>query len=62
MKVYDVQGRLVRTLVDGNLAAGRHELRWNGVDDTGRAVPSGVYVVRAVHPDGMDRQRISLVK
>ncbi len=62
VKVYDVQGRLVRTLVDGSLAAGRHELRWNGVDDTGRSVPSGVYVVRAVHPDGTDRQRMSLVK
>ena len=61
VKIYDVQGRLVKTLVDGNLAAGRHELRWTGVDDTGRSMPSGVYVVRAIHPDGMDRQRISLV-
>ena len=62
VKVYNVQGRLVRTLVDAELPAGRHELRWNGVDDSGRQVPSGVYLVRAVHADGVDRQRMSLIK
>ena len=62
VKIYDVQGRLVRTLVEGGLSAGRHDLRWTGVDNTGRSVPSGVYFVRAVHPDGVDQQRMSLVK
>ncbi len=62
VKVYDVQGRLVRTLVEGELNAGRHDLRWTGVDNAGRSVPSGVYFVRAIHPDGVDQQRMSLVK
>lgn len=62
VKVYDLQGRLVRSLVDGHLAAGRHELVWNGTDDNGRAAASGVYLVRAVHADGVDHQRMSLVK
>jgi len=62
VKVYDVQGRLVRTLVEGEMGAGRHDLRWTGVDNAGRSVPSGVYFVRAVHPDGVDQQRMSLVK
>jgi len=62
VKVYNLQGRLVRTLVDADLAAGRHELPWSGLDNAGRSVPSGVYFVRAVHPDGIDRQRMSLVK
>jgi len=39
-----------------------HELRWSGDDDAGRSVPSGVYFVRAIHPDGTDHQRMSLVK
>lgn len=60
--VYDVQGRRVRTLVDGHLAAGRHDLRWTGDDDSGRRVSSGVYFVRAVHPAGVDRMRVALVK
>ena len=62
VRVYDVQGRLVRTLHDGALAAGRHELPWNGTDDAGRAAPSGVYFVRMAHAGGVDQQRLSLVK
>ncbi len=43
MKLYDIRGRLVRTLHDGRLAEGRHELVWHGDDDAGRALASGVY-------------------
>lgn len=46
LAVYDVAGRLVRILVDGVLPAGGHHARWDGLDDTGRAVASGVYVIR----------------
>jgi hypothetical protein len=62
VKVFDVQGRLVRTLADGHLEAGHHELRWAGRDDRGRRVASGVYHLRAIHPDGEDRRRLTLVK
>ncbi len=43
LRLYDIRGRLVRTLHDGQLAEGRHELVWFGDDDTGRALASGVY-------------------
>jgi len=43
LKLYDIRGRLVRTLHEGPLAEGRHDLVWNGDDDAGRAVASGVY-------------------
>ncbi len=43
LSVYDIRGRLVRTLHEGGLAEGRHELIWNGDDDAGRALASGVY-------------------
>lgn len=46
LRVYDVQGRLVRTLVQGARAAGRHTVAWDGADDGGRAVASGVYFYR----------------
>ncbi len=62
VQVFDPRGRRVRTLVEGRLEAGRHDLVWDGTDDAGRAVSSGVYFVRAVHRDGVDRHRISLVK
>jgi hypothetical protein len=41
--VYDVSGRLVRTLVDGIKTVGDHVVEWNGMDNSGRAVHSGVY-------------------
>ena len=44
--VFDLMGRRVRTLVDGVLPAGEHRAIWNGDDDTGRAMASGVYVYR----------------
>lgn len=62
VKIYDLQGRLVKTLFDGEMAAGRHELVWTGRNHNGRTVPSGVYFVRVIHPDGMDQHRMSLVK
>ena len=42
----DVSGRLVRTLVNGPLAAGAHTAVWNGRDDQGNLVSSGVYFYR----------------
>jgi len=46
LRIYDVNGRLVRKLVDGNLAAGPHVAVWNGTDDAGRGVASGHYYAR----------------
>ena len=48
LRLYDVAGRLVRTLCDGReaLPAGRHAVAWDGTDDGGRQLPSGVYLGR----------------
>jgi hypothetical protein len=43
LKIYGVNGRLVRTLVEGEQPAGSHRVAWNGRDDSGREVPAGVY-------------------
>ena len=47
VRVFDVQGRLIRTLSLGQLAPGRHELYWEGVDETGRKVLSGIYFLHS---------------
>jgi hypothetical protein len=44
--VYDVTGRVVRTLANVQRNAGAHAVVWNGRDDVGRAAASGVYVYR----------------
>ncbi|MCA9751792.1 MAG: SBBP repeat-containing protein [Gemmatimonadetes bacterium] len=46
LRVYDVAGQLVRELVNGVNAPGRHAATWDGVDGRGVAVASGVYFVR----------------
>jgi hypothetical protein len=43
LMVYDVRGRKVRTLANSIMEPGRHLIRWNGRDDQGRMVTSGVY-------------------
>lgn len=44
--VFDIAGRRVRVLADGDLAAGRHESVWDGRDAAGQRVASGAYVAR----------------
>jgi len=43
LSIYDVSGRKVKALVDGVLEAGSHEVVWDGTDDAGRELSSGVY-------------------
>ena len=44
LNIYDMTGRLVSTLVDGNLNQGYHSITWNGMDRNGHAVSSGMYI------------------
>jgi hypothetical protein len=46
LEIYGIDGHLVRRLLDGPVAAGLHEVTWDGRDGTGRAVASGVYLHR----------------
>jgi hypothetical protein len=46
LALFDVTGRLVRTLVDGALGAGDHPLVWDGLDDLGHGVAGGLYFAR----------------
>lgn len=60
--VYDVRGRQVRRLVDERLAAGRHALEWNGQDQQGRQVSSGVYFVEVRAGEVRRLEKLTLVK
>lgn len=50
--VHDVAGRRVGTLLAAALAAGDHDLRWDGRSDAGVAMPSGLYFARVVDAGG----------
>jgi hypothetical protein len=63
LRVYDVSGRLVRVLVDGeSLGSGRCEVTWHGRDDLGRTVPSGTYFCRLEVGDHVETKRMTLLK
>ncbi len=47
VQVFDSAGRLVRTIHDGFLAPGRHQIDWTGTDASGQPVPAGTYFCRA---------------
>ena len=46
LAVYNMTGQLVRELASGRMSAGRHDITWNGRDDSGLPVSSGVYISR----------------
>jgi flagellar hook assembly protein FlgD len=46
LRVYDVRGALVRELASGQISGGMHEVRWDGRDERGAGVSSGVYLYR----------------
>lgn len=62
LAVYDMQGRLVRTLVSGQQTSGTHEVQWDGRDASGQAVASGTYIYRVTTDDFMKAQKMVLVK
>jgi hypothetical protein len=63
LAVYDLTGRRVRTLRDGATeTAGAHAVEWDGRDDGGRAVGSGVYVCRLTAGEERGVRRLVLVK
>jgi len=46
LSLYNVSGQLIRTLVDGERAAGSYSVTWDGRNDAGRDVASGIYLSR----------------
>jgi hypothetical protein len=61
LAVYDVSGRRVRLLSDGERPAGEYVATWNGRDDAGRRVAMGVYFVRlSVHGRSLTRKALLL--
>ncbi len=46
LNVYDIRGALVKSLVNGPVQGGRHEVNWNGTNNRGEQVASGVYFTR----------------
>lgn len=62
LRIYDVRGRLVRTLLSGRQLAGSYQLSWEGRGDDGSMVSSGVYFYRLAAGEQREVRKMVLTK
>jgi hypothetical protein len=62
LEIFDTRGRRIRVLVDGTLGPGAHSRIWDGTDESGLQVASGVYLARLQHPRGARSHTLTLVR
>ena len=62
VRIYSLQGRLVRTLEEGYATSGSHEVRWNGRDDHGNTVASGMYLVKVAQGGDSSTLKVLVAK
>jgi len=62
INIYNIRGQLVRRLVSEEYSAGNHDIVWNGKDDNGTQVGSGVYFYRFIVGDFVETRRMMLLK
>jgi hypothetical protein len=60
--VYNIAGRRVATLLSGELPGGPHTMEWNGTDDAGRRMASGIYFYRLTAGSHTDARKMILLK
>ncbi|KPL05477.1 MAG: hypothetical protein AMJ73_00785 [candidate division Zixibacteria bacterium SM1_73] len=62
LKIHNILGQEVRTLVDGPKTGGSHEVIWDGKDDRGREVASGIYLYQLKAGDLTETKKMLLLK
>ena len=62
LKIYNLRGQVIKTLVDGNVSPGTHTIQWDGRANNGRDVPSGVYFYRMNAPDATMTRKMILLR
>jgi len=62
LEVFDVAGRAVRTLVADEVVAGRHTASWDGTDQSGAPVASGIYLARLTVGDEHEVRRLVRIR
>jgi CubicO group peptidase (beta-lactamase class C family) len=61
-KIFDLKGRLIKTLVDFPLEEGENELRWNAMDEKGNYVETGIYFLQFISRSCSETKIISVIK
>ncbi|RKZ00702.1 MAG: hypothetical protein DRQ10_03645, partial [Candidatus Hydrothermota bacterium] len=62
LKVYDIRGRVVKTLVSGSMNAGYHSVKWDGKDESDHRVAAGVYFIKFNAGDFSTMRKVILLE
>jgi hypothetical protein len=62
IQIYNTNGQLVRTLIDGRQQAGTHSREWDGRNHPGRPLSSGIYLIRMTAEGFTQVRKMHLVK
>jgi hypothetical protein len=62
LSVFNLRGQLVRSLVDQSQSPGNYNVNWDGSDDNGRQISSGVYFYRLVAGDYVSTRKMVVLK
>ena len=62
LKIFNIRGQLVRTLIQADYAPGFHSIRWDGKDNNGMTVSSGLYIYRFQAGDFVQVKKMSLLR
>jgi hypothetical protein len=62
ISIYNLKGQLVRTLANGQMTVGAHQLNWDGKNDQGQFVTAGVYFYRMQTSDYLSTRKLILIK
>ena len=62
VKIYDVSGRLINTIINRDIEPGYHSVKWNGRNFSGDAVPTGIYFIQVESGKDLGLRKIMLIK
>jgi flagellar hook assembly protein FlgD len=62
MDIFNMRGELARQLINKRLGAGTYILTWDGLDNSGLRLPSGIYFCRMVSGDFVSIKKLTLTK
>lgn len=62
LEIFNITGQKIMTMVSEQMAAGKHEMIWNGTDESGQMVPSGTYLYRLQINGYQEMKKMTLLK
>ena len=62
VSIYDVNGRIIKNLIDESQSAGVHSIKWDSTNDQGKFVSAGIYFFSVDFKDRSETQKVILLK